>query len=267
MSSTSLTLDDPRYFGRLAEAEARHWWPEAMWRLASSWIGAAIAGRDGLDALDVGCGSGGTLARLSGLRGVSRVVGLEPRADALDWARRRDGAALFRGSALQLPFAGSSFDLIVCCDVIQHLEAGDDLVAVREMARVLRPGGILLVRTNAAPRRGPVCGGRAYRLDGLIGLLQAGGMSVRRATHANAVGWLARQARRLATAGAEGGHPSGKGLKLVPPSRPVNAAMGMASRLETWMTGRLGLRLALGDSTMALAERTSAGEAGDADRH
>lgn len=265
--TAALTLDDPRYFDRLAEAEERHWWSESMWRLASTWIGAAIAGREGLCALDVGCGAGGTLKRLSRLPEVARVVGLEPSADALGRSRRRIGAPLLRGSALGLPFADGSFDLVVCCDVLQHLEPGEDGIAAGEIARVLRPGGFALIRSNAAPRRGPIGGGRAYRLGDLVGLLESSGLMVRRATHVNAIGWLARQAKRLATAGAAGAHPSGRGLRLVPPSRPVNALMGAAMRLENWATGRLGLALALGDSTMLLAERPSGRRSGDADRH
>src|SRR5262249_9724527 len=53
-----LRIDDPAYFDRLADVEARHWWALGLWRLASYWLDAALAGRSGLRALDVGCGTG-----------------------------------------------------------------------------------------------------------------------------------------------------------------------------------------------------------------
>src|SRR3990170_4661655 len=89
--------------------------------------------------LDAGCGSGRVFQhRLAGR--VRRVVGVdvtdEPRANA-----NIDGAA--KADLRALPFRGETFDLIVMSDVAEHLKAPDPVF--RELARVLRPGGRLLL--------------------------------------------------------------------------------------------------------------------------
>ncbi len=77
-----------------------------------------------------------------------RVVGLDASAGMLRHAAAKlapfgDRAALVRQSALDLPFADIAFDAVTCLEALEFLP--DDAAALREMARVLRPGGVLLV--------------------------------------------------------------------------------------------------------------------------
>lgn len=77
-----------------------------------------------------------------------RVVGLDASAGMLARAAGKlapfgDRAALVRQSALDLPFADGSFAAVTCLEALEFLP--DDTAALREMARVLRPGGVLLV--------------------------------------------------------------------------------------------------------------------------
>ena len=70
---------------------------------------------------------------------------LRTRASPL--ARERDSGEVIEGSVLEMPFAADSFDLAASLDVIEHLE--DDLAALRELRRVVAPGGALLVTVPA----------------------------------------------------------------------------------------------------------------------
>ncbi|MES2216177.1 MAG: class I SAM-dependent methyltransferase [Patescibacteria group bacterium] len=102
--------------------------------------------------LDAGCGYGLyslTLAEQN--KGYIDAVDLEqPRIDALNRLLDEQSHLKIRiqtrqGSITDLPFDDHSHDLVICSDVIEHIP--DDLVAIQEMARVLRPGGTLIIST------------------------------------------------------------------------------------------------------------------------
>jgi SAM-dependent methyltransferase len=93
-------------------------------------------------ALDVGCGEG-RFCRLLRARGIA-TTGLEPTPALLATARARDpGGCYVDGRAEALPFADASFDLVV--SYLTLIDIPDAEAAIAEMARVLRPGGRLLV--------------------------------------------------------------------------------------------------------------------------
>ena len=99
------------------------------------------------EVLDAGCGTGGIMSRLSKR---CRVTGLDLSPLALDFAARRGhGGRLVRGSVSTLPFAARSFDAAVSIDVLYHRAVVDDAAALAELARVLRPGGVLLINNPA----------------------------------------------------------------------------------------------------------------------
>jgi SAM-dependent methyltransferase len=250
-----VTITSPAYFERLAAAEFAHWWPGGMWRLTSHWLDRAIRGRSGLSALDVGCGSGGAAARLKGRAGVASVVGLDASELAIGLASRYD-VPLVRGDALALPFGDGSFDVATCFDVWQHLDPGDDLRAAAELRRVLRPGGVAIVRANGRgvwPSRRP--GARLYRLAELVGVAREAGLAVRAATYANCLPSVAKEVAGRFRRGSAPGHPAGGGLCLTPPPPWINRAMGAVASAEALAAGRLGVRWPVGHSTMMWVTR------------
>ena len=92
--------------------------------------------------LDVGCGTGQLTAALVALVGPSRVAALDPASGAVEVCRARvPGADVRVGSAEELPFADGDFDAALAQLVVNLVD--DPPAAVAEMARVVRPGGIV----------------------------------------------------------------------------------------------------------------------------
>jgi ubiquinone/menaquinone biosynthesis C-methylase UbiE len=105
--------------------------------------------RPGLDVLDVGCGPGTITVDLAARVAPGRVLGLDvspaPLAEARELAARTGVAAEFAvGDVYALDAADGSFDVVHAHQVLQHLT--DPVAALREMARVCRPGGLVAVR-------------------------------------------------------------------------------------------------------------------------
>ena len=97
--------------------------------------------RDARAVLDVGCGAGQTLIALDVPQGVTLRCGVDVDVGALALGRQLDaGLALAQARGEALPFADGSFDLVLCRVALPYMDVPQ---AVREMARVLRPGGTL----------------------------------------------------------------------------------------------------------------------------
>jgi SAM-dependent methyltransferase len=75
------------------------------------------------------------------------VTGVELSHTSVQLARERGAGEVVEGSVLEMPFAEGTFDLAASLDVIEHLE--DDIAALRELRRVVKPGGSLLVTVPA----------------------------------------------------------------------------------------------------------------------
>ena len=136
------------YYARMRELEAGSWWNAAMRDVAAMLLADAVLPRKGR-VLDVGCGSGQTLSWFSQMLPEWETIGCDIALDAVAVAKAfTDGA--IGASALDLPFPDQSVDLVITLDVVQHLPIpGGDIRALGEIRRVLRPGGYVLLRTNA----------------------------------------------------------------------------------------------------------------------
>jgi SAM-dependent methyltransferase len=95
--------------------------------------------------LDAGCGAGGGLTWLTEF---GRPTGIDLHPRAVHHAAQRC-PRVARASIQQLPFLTATFDLVTSFEVLYHLSVVDDVAALRECARVLRPGGWLMVRVPA----------------------------------------------------------------------------------------------------------------------
>lgn len=97
--------------------------------------------------LDIGC-SFGWFEKMAIENGCKNVIGIEPEEKFFYEAKREVPKAIFkRGSALDIPFKDKSFDIVVMFDVLEHLPKGTEMIALKEIKRVLKIGGKLILST------------------------------------------------------------------------------------------------------------------------
>lgn len=132
-------------------------------------IVAELAGvAPGARVLDVGCGTGAaTVAAQRAAASGGRVVGLDPNPEMLAVARRKPGIEWVEGRAEALPFPDASFDAVVSQFAMMFFD--DRVAALREMARVLAPGGRMAVAVCGALSASPGYSALADLLDRLFG--------------------------------------------------------------------------------------------------
>ncbi len=116
-----------------------------MRRILTGELGMDLQGRR---TLDVGCG-GGLLAEEFVRLGCA-VTGIDPSAKSLEAARAhasQEGLAIEYGQGVgeSLPFPDGAFEIVYCCDTLEHVEDLDKVLG--EIARVLSPGGVFLYDT------------------------------------------------------------------------------------------------------------------------
>src|SRR3954452_14149136 len=178
--------------------DERHWWYRGRRRMLAAVLeGVPVSPQ--ARVLDAGCGSGRTLDELARY---GRPHGVELNPLGLVAARTR-GHEIEHAPVESIPYEDESFDLVTCLDVIEHTD--DDVVALRELRRVARPGSPLVVSVPAHPRlwsyHDEVNGHRRrYTRRTLRAAAEAGGWRVERMTGFNvaylAPAALVRLARR-----------------------------------------------------------------------
>jgi len=238
-------------YERMFQAEETQWWYAGMRAISFSLLDRPKP--SGLSRfLDAGCGTGNMLVHL-GERG--KAVGVDVAEEALRFCRTR-GVTVARAGLLRLPFRNAAFDCVTSFDVLYHRWVKDELAATREMSRVLRPGGLLLVRVPALDLlRGAhdeaVFGQRRYTRPRLREILEGAGLEVLRATYANSFLFplllvrrgLDRMTRRAG---------SDVGFLPVILERTFRGLLG----LEAWLLRHISLPV--GSSLFALARKPEA---------
>src|SRR6201987_4604024 len=134
---------DRAYELQTHRAEDRHWWYRGR-RTVLNRVIKGLGLPQHARILDAGCGSGRNMVELSRYGDVSAI---ELSAAGVGPAGGRAPGDVVEGSVLEMPFPDSSFDLAASLDVIEHLE--DDVAALRELRRVVAPGGALLATVPA----------------------------------------------------------------------------------------------------------------------
>ncbi|MFA5883649.1 MAG: class I SAM-dependent methyltransferase [Acidimicrobiia bacterium] len=169
-------------YARIAAAEDDHWWYRNTRAVMGDLLGSRL--RTGQTILDAGCGPGGNGAWLAEH---GHVVGADLSRDGLAFVReRRPETAPVCATLERLPFADASFDVVVAITVMYCVD--DDRGAFRELGRVVKPGGTVLVMEPAFGwlRRAhdkTVHSRRRYTRAELVDRVRDAGLEPQRATY------------------------------------------------------------------------------------
>lgn len=123
--------------------EQKHFFYQANLQIVISLIIQFTNGKK-LNILDAGCGTGNLTRKL---RKFGKVLGVDKNQEALFFAKKR-GVSVKYASVNKLPFKQDTFDLVTCIDVLYHMDV-DDQKALIEIFRVLKRGGITIIRVPA----------------------------------------------------------------------------------------------------------------------
>ncbi len=228
--------------------EERQWWYVGMRAISDALLRSAPQASGGR-LLDAGCGTGTNLLHFAG---AWRSVGVDLSQEALRFCRER-GVAVAGASLLQLPFREGAFDCVTSFDVLYHRWISDDGAAVAELARVLRPGGLLLVRVPAlkllwGAHDEAVHSRHRYTRGEVERLLRTSGLQILRSSYANFFLFPLLATRRTVDR-LTGRH--GSDVQLLPP--PLEWAFRQLLRLESRLIARVSLPV--GASVVALARK------------
>jgi SAM-dependent methyltransferase len=235
-------------FEAMLALDERHWWYRGRRRVLNAVLeGVVLPPRERARVLDAGSGSGRTLDELARY-GESRGMELNPLGVR---AGRRRGHEVKEGRVEAIPYDDASFDLVTCLDVIEHTD--DDVASLRELRRVTRPGGHLVVTVPAHPalwsRHDEVNGHRRrYTRRTLGAAARAAGWRVDRQTGFTVVYLAPAALVRLARRDGETQDGASE-LELTPPA--LDTALELPLRLEAALLRR-GLNLPTGLSLLAV---------------
>ena len=137
---------NPEEYEVMYQVEDHHWWYLGMRHITCHLLDRHLP-RVGpaLKILDGGCGTG---AAMKYLCRYGEVTGFDYAAEALRFSQKRGHTRLAQASVLEIPFARDLFDLIVSFDVICERGVHDEQ-ALAEFARILKPGGLVMLRLPA----------------------------------------------------------------------------------------------------------------------
>ena len=136
---------EERAYRKLRDVEDRHWWFRG--RRAVIWAMLRRAGTlRSPRILDAGCGTGRNLEEFASL---GPIRGVDVSADAVGFCEARGLGPVAQAELAALPYDDASFDLVLACDVIEHID--DDVGALRELRRVTVDDGRLLITVPAYP--------------------------------------------------------------------------------------------------------------------
>lgn len=128
----------------LYNLEEIHWWHKAKRNLVKFFLRNNLSSKE-IKILDVGCGTGKNIETFSKF---GTVWGMDSADEAITFCKKRGLKKIVKGALEKIPFPKDYFDCVTALDVLEHV---DDEKATKEMHRVLKRGGVLIVTVPAFP--------------------------------------------------------------------------------------------------------------------
>ena len=236
-----------------AKLEDTHFWFVSRRRIFFDLLDRLLSRRSDRKILEIGCGAGGLMGPMERY---GQVHGLDIDFEYLRFCKNRGFNRLICGSGYELPFADASFDLVTLFDTMEHIP--DDVRALQEARRVLRPGGLVFVSVPAyqwlwSQNDRIAHHHRRYTMRGLRRTMRTAGLEPQRLTYFNslllpliipAVLWQKLLERR-------GKLPEDFNNTSVKLAGPVNWLFTQIMSSERWLLR--ALRLPFGHSLIGVA--------------
>lgn len=176
---------DKRIYHETFKLEKDYWWHVSKRRLVQQVIRKSVNGNKDVRILDAGCGTGIMMSELSNY--FPNVYGLDKSPLALAFCRKRGLRDVHHGNLeRRLPFKDGTFDVVICLDVIEHLN--HDGLALKEFRRILKPKGLVIISVPAyqflwTKHDEILWHKRRYRRGQLIKLIQSVGFKIVKASY------------------------------------------------------------------------------------
>ena len=242
-------------YERLAALDRQLWWFRGLHAEIAGALGRHGAWTAEERILDAGCGTGGLLVSLRDDMPAIALFGIELDGIAASVAQGASGRPIAGGSVNQLPFRDGSFSAIVSADVLCH-RGVEEVTALREFRRCLRPGGLLVLNLPAyqwllSEHDLAVHNVRRYTAGGVRALLAAAGFTGILTSYWNTILFPLMVLKRKLTWRREGKPTSDVVLMPAPVERLFSAIVAFEASLL-----RAGLKLPFGGSVLATAVRS-----------
>ena len=236
-------------------AEREHFWFKGFRQFITPLVDEALAGRRDARLLDCGCGTG---TNLDLFRTRCRAFGFDLTPGGLRYARTHGGLRVARASITDVPFTAATFDVVTSFDVFQCLTEAQETQALASMARVLKPGGAMVLNVAALE----ILSGshavlseevRRYTKPLLRQALTRAGLVVERLTYTNFSLFPLMLASRAWQRLRGAARPDALTAEITVPSAPVNAALTAVLSLEARALSLTNLPI--GSSLLVLARK------------
>ena len=182
---------NPAEFLGLERAERELWWFRGMRRILFGMLDPLVDARKIGRVLEAGSGTG-HMATVLAKRYGWKLFPIDRAWDGISRTKRWDQLNPAQADIAACPFRSGAFDAVVSLDVLVHLKAGAEIAAMCEFARVLRAGGLLVLRVSAldvlrSRHSQFTCERQRFTRSRLVRGVREAGFRVLRCTYANTV--------------------------------------------------------------------------------